>query len=277
MGVTSKAKRVLLMVCAVALLGAASGCGDQAAGTYTGPLYSDGEHGAAGDAIQCSTPVRGGIAGHSPYAEGATAQTLDGAWETARSEAAFDGATSTSGYEIAAEDEDRVLYAFEVGGEPKQAVIIRNGPATDGAGGPGWYVESWARCDLSEFPDAVAEANFGLQIWTDDTGERVSTGQIESYPGPEHCDWQNMTFLYLNEDGPDQAFYVRRPDSEPYLREHFAEPFDSTLPLPADAVDTGYECAGEHLWLSPDEQRAYVGTSEQVELWPRTIKPLRCL
>ena len=146
MGVNSSTKRALLMVCAGALLGAVGGCGDRVAGpaaTYTGPLYSDGELGAAGEVVQCSTPVRGGIAGHTPYAEGASAQTLDGAWDTARSEAAFDGATTTSGYEIAAEDEARVLYVFEVGDEPKQAVVMRNGPATEGAGGPGWYVESW--------------------------------------------------------------------------------------------------------------------------------------
>lgn len=168
-----------------------------------------------------------------------------------------------------------MLYVFDVGGEPKQAVVMRNGPATAGAGGSGWYVESWARCDLSEFPDAVAEANFGQQIWTDEAGERAPTGQITSYPGVEHCQWQNMTFLDLKEPGPYEALYVRRPD--PDLREFFAEPFDPALPLPADALDTGYERAGEHLWLSPDEHRAYVGTSERVELWPLAIKPLGCL
>jgi len=48
----------------------------------------------------------------------------------------------------------------------KQAVIVHDGPATEGAGGPGWYVESWARCDYSELP-AYFTDSIGLRIWTD--------------------------------------------------------------------------------------------------------------
>ena len=46
--------------------------------------------------------------------------------------------------------------------------------------------------------------------------------------------------------------------------------------LPADAVDTGYQRDGDHLWLSPDEQRAFVGSRADVEIWPRSIQRLGC-
>ena len=255
----------------MALVGGLVGCADrpqESAGSHSSRLYAAGNNGAAGGVVQCSTPVSGGTAGDSPYAEGATADTLEGAWRTARSERLFDGAST--GYDIAASDDTRVLYVYAVDGAAKQAVVMRNGPATEGAGGPGWYVESWARCDMSEFPDSVAAANFGQQIWTNAAGERMPTGRIVSAPGPEHCDWHDMTFLRLGDD----AVYVRQPHRD--LRSYFGEPFDPSLPLPEGAIDTGYRRAGDHLWLSPTEHRAYVGDSGGVEMWPRTIKPLGC-
>lgn len=266
-------RTLLLSACAAALVCGLAGCADRSGGSaesdsYRGQLYAEGHTGAAGDVVECSTPVRGGISGPSPYAEGATADTLEGAWDNARSEWLFDGAST--GYEIAADDDTRVLYVYSVDEEPKQAVVMRNGPATEGAGGPGWYVESWARCDLSEFPDEIAAANFGQLIWTDAAGERVPTGLIVSAPGPEHCDWHSMTFLHLG----DEAMYVRRPD--PSLHAYFAEPYDPSRPLPDNAVDTGYQRAGDRLWLSPDRQRAYVGSRDSAELWPRTIEQLGC-
>ena len=39
--------------------------------------------------------------------------------------------------------------------------------------------------------------------------------------------------------------YVRA--STPDLRDFFAEPYDPARPLPADAVDTGFELDGRHL------------------------------
>jgi hypothetical protein len=33
---------------------------------------------------------------------------------------------------------------------------------------------------------------------------------------------------------------------------------------------------GEHLWTSPDEQRAFVGTKADVEVWPRAVESLGC-
>lgn len=104
---------------------------------------------------------------------------------------------------------------------------------------------------------------------SDGDGDRVPTQEVVSYSGPEHCDWQSMTFL---ETGGHT--YVRA--STPDLRDFFAEPYDPARPLPADAVDTGFERDGRHLWLSPDRLRAYVGDRTSVELWPATTQHLGC-
>lgn len=72
---------------------------------------------------------------------------------------------------------------------------MHRGPAVDGR--TGWYVESWARCDWAELPPELAEA-LGLDVWTDASGRRVPTTRAASSRGPEHCNWDDMTFLSLN-------------------------------------------------------------------------------
>lgn len=275
-GMTSR----LTALAALCTLAAAAGCGDgdgtaddSAEHRYDGPLYvarAQVAHpgaGAAGDVVDCTAWGDGGSAGQRVYSEGATAGSPAQALEVARSEGGFGGVSE--GLLVAKEEDDRVLYVLEVEGVIKQAVIVRNGPATDGAGGPGWYVESWAHCDYSELPRTFTDS-IGLQIWTDSTGRAVPTTTVESWAGPEHCDWQSMTVLHLG-----KSEYVRDP--LPELAGHFAEPYKEHTVLPVDAVDTGFERDGRHLWLSRDKQRAYVGTKDDVEAWPRTVQHLGCV
>jgi hypothetical protein len=267
-------------VAALCLVTTLAACGDADvrpaqsphARTYDGPLHverGDARHphaGAAGNVVDCETWGAGGSSGEATYSEGATARSAAGALEVARSEAAFGGVQE--GLSTAKEEDDRVLYVVEVGGVVKQAVIVRDGPATEGAGGPGWYVESWAHCDEAELPRSFTDS-IGLQIWTGADGRPAPTTAIESWTGSKHCDWESMTFLDLGE-----SQYVRNP--QPGLGDFFAEEYDAHAELPEDAVDTGYERDGDHLWLSPDQRRAYVGTAADVEVWPRTVEPLGC-
>ena len=187
-----------LPVLAACLLSLVAGCGQAttegrpSAGTpatspYAGPLvvsHEDAEHpsaGAAGDVVECRTWGTGGSQVTEEYADGATAETPEGALEVARSEWLVDGVTD--GLLVAAQTDDRVLYVLEVGGSLKQAVVVRDGPASEGAGGPGWYAESWARCDAAEMPRSYTDA-LGLLIWEDAaTGEPVPTGELEARRG----------------------------------------------------------------------------------------------
>jgi len=271
--------RHLLALAAVAA-GVLAGCGnagpatgERAATAYDGPLFVPADQaahpraGAAGDVVECGTWGGGGSQVQEVYAEGATADSPEEALEVARGEGLVDGVTD--GLRLAAEEPDRVLYVLEVEGAVKQAVVVRDGPATDGAGGDGWYVESWARCDAAELPRSWTEDQ-GLLVWVDAaTGEPVPTSEVESYRGPEHCSWESMTFLQVGRD-----LYVREPVAE--LRRAFDEPYRAHADLPADAVDTGFERGDEHLWLSADRARAFVGTTSDVELWPRATDAPGC-
>jgi hypothetical protein len=256
-----------------------SGCGDDTVATgerttdsYEGPLRvarDEAEHpgaGAAGDVVECAAWGDGGTTDGQDYSEGATAASAEEALEVAGSEGGFGGVQR--GLLVARQERDRVLYVLTVDGAVKQAVIVHDGPATDGAGGPGWYVESWAHCDYSELPRSFTDV-LGLQIWTDADGRPLPTTTIESWEGPEHCDWQSMTFLHLG-----RAVYVRNP--RPDLAGFFATPYEEDADLPAHAVDTGYERNGDRLWLSADRQRAFVGSEQGVETWPRAADPLGC-
>jgi hypothetical protein len=265
---------VTLAVGGALLMGA---CGHDSLGGpaevgFAGPLYvkaAVAEHpeaGAAGDIVDCGTWGDGGFERQDVYSEGATAGSPSDALTTARSEAAFGGVPE--GLRVAAQDDDRVLYVLEVAGVIKQAVIVHDGPATEGAGGPGWYVESWAVCDYSELPRSFTDS-IGLQIWTDHSGHPVPTTRVASWVGPEHCDWQSMTFLHLG-----KGTYVRDP--QPEVADYFDMPYRSETTLPHDAVDTGYTRDGKHLWLAADSRQAYVGTAGSVEAWPRTNRSLGC-
>lgn len=264
----------LMLVAAVvtACADSTSTVGETTARSYDGPLYlsrSAAVHpraGAAGNAVDCRTWGAGGFADAAVYNSGATGDSPERALAIARSERIFDGVQE--GLQVAKQEADRVLYVLEIDGVIKQAVILHDGPATDGAGGPGWYVESWARCDYSELPASFTDA-IGLQIWTDAAGQLVPTTKVQSWRGAQHCDWESMTFLYIGDET-----YVRAP--QPDLTAFFADAYRSHADLPRDAVATGFQRDGKQLWLAPDKSVAYVGTPSDVEVWPRTVKQLGC-
>ena len=272
--------RHLPVLLAAVLVGTLTGCGpgrpttgESASSAYPGPLVVPRDQathpraGAAGEVVACDTWGRGGLQDGEVYAEGATADSPEEALEVARSEWLVDG--PLEGLLLAAEEPDRVLWVLEVDAVVKLAVVVRDGPATEGAGGDGWYVESWARCDSVELPASWTD-EIGLLVWRDAaTGEPVPTTELEAWRGPEHCDWQSMVLLYL-----DGRMYVREP--VPDLADSFDEEWQASTELPADAVDTGYERDGEHLWLSADRRRVFVGSPDDVELWPQARPEFGC-
>lgn len=245
---------------------------------YEGPLYvevtaaPDDEKadltGAAGLVVDCRTPPIG-YSEPDPY-ENSVSRSPTAALDRGLGEP---NRGMDSGLREARREEDRVLYTYEVGRQVKQAMIVRHGTAVDGR--TGWYVESWARCDWAELPPALAD-DLGLEVWTDTSAQRVPTSRLESSRGPEHCDWEDMTFLSI--DGGDLdggQTYVEHPESSLYP-DYFTVPYASDAELPADAEDTGYQRDGRHLRVAPDQSRAFIGTLDSVAVWPRTVQPLGC-
>ena len=58
----------------------------------------------------------------------------------------------------------------------------------------------------------------------------------------------------------------------------YVVPYDGDTELLADAIDTGYRLEDRELWMSADEQVAYLVGSDRVEAWPRpdTTEPVWC-
>lgn len=269
----------------VLLVLSAGGCGTggvvldgaPVASPYDGPMSAPVSHadqagvrersGAAALALECDgRPWDGGGADYdSGLAE--VADSPDAALSTW-----FDqdpvGHLPTTGYRAERADGDRVLLSYDVGERTRVAVVVHDG-VRDFRGETGWGVEAWAQCDVSELPAEVSDA-LGLEVWTDADGRRVPTDRVGSRPGPEHCDWQDITFL---ETGGRE--YLRDVDGE--LAALTAGRFAADATLPAGARDTGWLRDGRRLWLAGDA--AYLVSTEEpedVERWPASTEPIGC-
>jgi hypothetical protein len=178
-----------------------------------------------------------------------------------------------SGYEEAARRDGEALFTFSTQGLVVSAFVVRDG--TKGPGDDrGWGVTSYAACDPAEWPPATSDAA-GIQVWSNADGDRVPTSLVHSSPGAEHCGWEEMTFLWLGEDGADGEFYGT-PDAD--LAELLQTTYAAHVELPADASDTGYVRDGRHLWLAADGSAAYLARADDdAERWPAPAgQPIRC-
>lgn len=270
---------------AVALAASFGGCGvlidesavverDPVASPYTGPMQVDqstrdradvlDRSGAAGRALECDyAPDDGGAGDYSDGLESVQSSPAAALTNWLDQEAVD---IPDTGYVIEREDDDRALMSFDVDGHTKIAVIAADG-IRDYEDDQGWGVESWARCDPAELPAGEDDDSF-YDVWTDAEGKRVPTSMVRSFAGPEHCDWQDITFLYL---GPDPAeVYLRDTTGE--LADALRTSYAADAKLPSEAHDTGYQHDGRELWLQPgDPDAAYlasVNDAGDVERWP---------
>lgn len=235
-------------------------------------LWSD--PGAAGRVTDCDFPGVGGTS-TIPFTGGEVGSTPEDALQESYDEGTWDAPINLM--HRVREEPDRVLYAYAAGGRTKQAVVVHYGPAAEGTGagqdGLAWWVESWSRCDVAEYPPEVT-ADLDYQFWTDAAGRRRPIREVVSYPGGECVPGTTFLELGRGSEQPDgRQVYVAHGEAFP---DHFAEAYRAGVPLPPDAVDTGWSHDGDHLWLSPDQKRAYVGTRDRVDLWPRTVQELGC-
>lgn len=162
-----------------------------------------------------------------------------------------------AGYRVVARDRGRALLTYTKDGRTTAAVVTADG-MRDYADGTGWGVEAWARC-----------APTG---WTDANGHPTSPHEIESFQGAEHCDWQEATFLVLDED----TWYVRDPAGIPDFARVLATTFKADATLPPHARNTGYRDA-EGRTLHTTRDAAYlVARDGHTERWPRAAQPILC-
>jgi hypothetical protein len=271
----------LLLVC---------GCGTPTVLTDVDPVPSpyDGPMRVKQDfADEAGVLVRSGAAGRAlecdgkPYAGGGG--DYDGGLESVQDDApaaledyfdneGWDGRWPDDGYQVEREDDDRVLLSWDVDQRTKVAFILADG-ITDYAGNRGWGVESWAQCNAAEL-GADEIDDLGIEIWEDADGNRVPTTDVTSFPGAEHCDWQDVTFLMLGGERKGRQF-LRDLDGE--LADQTRTTYDGSATLPDTARDTGFHRDGRELWVSRDA--AYlVDRSDpgDVERWPAAKEPIFC-
>jgi hypothetical protein len=229
--------------------------------------------GAAGRALECDTaPYTGGPAEYDiglASVQGSAEEALSNYFAEE-----YPLPAPQQGYRVERADDGRVLFSFDVAQRSKVVFIAADG-VVDFDGDRGWGIETWAECDPSELPAEVTEA-LGIQVWHDAAGNRVPVTVIRSSQGPEHCDWQDITFLHI---GPQR-------DAEEYLRDTTGEladllstTYDGAATVPRNATDTGLRRDGRQLWLGPDHDAAYLVSLDDpgdVERWPAAKRPIGC-
>ena len=255
----------------------------QVANAYDGPMhlkpdYSDNatvleRSGAAGRALQCEGEAYNGGGGDYDSGLASTQRSPSEALENHIDEDAY--GVPEDGYRVERDDGDRVLFSYDVEGQTKVAYIAFNG-VKDYNDETGWGMESWAQCDPAELPADVAE-KLGFEVWEDASGARVPIAEVRSSPGPEHCDWQDITFLSLGPDDEDVQTYLRDTTGE--LADWTTTTYDGAAVLPDDATTTGFRRDGRVLWLGTAPNAAYlvsVDDPSDVERWPAERERIAC-
>jgi len=209
--------------------------------------------GAAGQALECDGDAYNG--GGGDYFDGlesvqdSSSEAVDNWLENE----AWANQLPETGYRVEREDGDRVLLSFDVDERTKIAFIAADG-IRDYNDDEGWGVESWAQCDPAELPARVTE-ELGIGVWEDASGRRLPVTEVRSFQGPEHCGWQDITFLMLGPQG-DADQYVR--DIEGELADSLRTSYDDSAALPDGATNTGLRRDGRQLWLGAGHDAAYL-------------------
>ena len=278
-------------VVAALLLGSAvlAGCGSSAVMTgaaaadpYAGPMRATQSFrdrasvmersGAAGLALECDgAAYRGGGGDYQDGLESAQGDAVNALVDWLDQEG---WELPGTGYQVERDTGDRVLFSYDADGRTKIAMIAADG-IRDFDDHVGWGIESWAQCDPAELPPAVTDA-LGIGVWQDAWGRRMPVTQVVSFEGPEHCGWDDITFLTIAESG-HSIEYVRDANHE--LNQQLRAAFDAHSSLPKAAVDTGLQRDGRELWLGPGDEAAYLVSLSipgDVEKWPAAMEPILC-
>ncbi|MCW2665646.1 MAG: hypothetical protein JWN57_608 [Frankiales bacterium] len=122
--------------------------------------------------------------------------------------------------------------------------------------------------------------------WRDVNGQRLASDRIEVTAGPEHCQWEGVTFLRLawpvTSDARPRRFltYVRDPDGAVDSQPSLSKTFRRQQPLPTNATDTGYRHDETALFLASADggNEAYLrfASRDLVEVWPLAKAPVAC-
>lgn len=225
--------------------------------------------------VTCDQPVLGSSSSEPFDGGGEVGETAGSGLAQGRDDGLWSG-FDDDGMTAVRTEPDRVLFTYVAAGRVLQAVVMRHGRVAPGRGagadGIAWYVESSARCDVVEYPDGLAESR-GAEVWTDATGRRISSQVVSSSTSDDASCLRAGTRILELGQGDDDRRYLAHGEAYPDVVD---EPYREDVPLPSDAVDSGYRHGDERLWVSADSRRAYVGTTDRVDVWPRLADGFGC-
>jgi hypothetical protein len=236
----------------------------------SGPSYSDGPMPSVRDALACDARVY------------ATRQAVPGdqaMWEPQPESALQSGLllgeqwwVETDVLRVSARTENRVLFVHDIDGRARFAAMVERG---QGGKSSVWRLSAWAMCAPSELTGEAARLGYG--VWLDVDGDAVSTSEVMTLRGPEHCGWENVTFIEVNRSSTRLEQFVLDPTGE--LDQLLRTTYDAHVPLPDDARDTGWRRGGLALWLQRGGQAAYLvnlADPTDVQRWPRAEHTIGC-
>jgi hypothetical protein len=211
--------------------------------------------------LECDGPVAN-IGGEVPNPDGvgAPGDTPDAALASFLDPNNPYASLPAAGYTRIHLDEHWASYAHVYEGRAKAIIVLSDITEFE----PGWHVVGLRACDPSEF-DPAAPLTSPVTIWTDASGEPVSTETIRSSPGPGHCGWDSAIWLDIGGN-----LYFRDPQG--VMSEWTTTSFEPKAHLPEGAVDTGFRTGDWSLWLDPGGD-AYLVSSATIERWPRSTDP----
>lgn len=114
-------------------------------------------------------------------------------------------------------------------------------------------------------------------------GRPVSTQELVTAAGPDHCGWQSATFLTIGWPPGTKAatfaharMYIRDPLG--VVRSSYRDALVLRATLPKDARATGYRHGVLEIYVSPSDQdeAIYVVSPSGAERWPRSDPPSLC-
>ena len=122
-----------------------------------------------------------------------------------------------------------------------------------------------------------------VRLWTlDDETAARETGMPFVYHHEEpvggHCSsWAGATFLNVDAGraGAWIAQFIRDPERAVVAAQGM-QPFAIGVPLPVDAVWTGWRDSDREFWLVPDKSAAYIGSGDRWERWPAPPHRVGC-
>jgi hypothetical protein len=237
----------------------------------SGPSYSDGPMPSVRDALACDGRVY------------ATRQTVPGEqamWEPTPETALQSGLLvgeqwwlETDAIRVSARSEAGVLFVHDVGGRARFAALVERGR---GGNAGVWRLSAWAMCEPTELTGDDAD-RLGYGVWLDAAGDAVSTGRVMTLRGPEHCGWEDVTFIEVDRSAGRPTQYVHDPERE--LDGLLRTTYEAHAYLPDGARDTGWRRGGLALWLHSGGDAAYLvnlADPADVQRWPKAKQLIAC-